>query len=135
MHVTREIEWGDCDPAGIVFYPNYFRWMDSTYHTFTRAIGFDQNSLPQDHGLFATPLIESTCRFLAPARFYQELQITPRVSRMGTSGLTVTYHFTIGEKPVAEGSEIRAFVTRDGDAIVKAPIPDPIRARLETYLA
>jgi len=29
-HVTRfTVEFGDCDPAQIVFYPNYFRWMDA----------------------------------------------------------------------------------------------------------
>ncbi len=27
-----EVSFGDCDPAGIVFYPNYFRWMDATVH-------------------------------------------------------------------------------------------------------
>ena len=29
-HTTRfTVEFGDCDPAQIVFYPNYFRWMDA----------------------------------------------------------------------------------------------------------
>ena len=27
MH--RTVEWGDCDPAGIIFYPTYYRWMDA----------------------------------------------------------------------------------------------------------
>lgn len=26
---TIRIEWGDCDPAGIVFYPRYFEWFDA----------------------------------------------------------------------------------------------------------
>ena len=135
MQVTRQIEWGDCDSAGIVFYPNYFRWMDSTYHAFTRLVGFDQNSLPRDYGLFATPLIEGSCRFFSPARCYQKLQITPLVIRLGTTSLSLTYHFAIGDVPVAEGNEIRAFVTQDGNAIVKAPIPEAIRTSLEAYLA
>ena len=25
----RTIEWGDCDPAGIVFNPRYFEWFDA----------------------------------------------------------------------------------------------------------
>jgi acyl-CoA thioesterase FadM len=27
--IVRDVTWGDCDPAGIIFYPNYFRWIDS----------------------------------------------------------------------------------------------------------
>ena len=26
---TIRIQWGDCDPAGIVFYPRYFEWFDA----------------------------------------------------------------------------------------------------------
>jgi hypothetical protein len=27
-HVTRfSVEFGDCDPAKIMFYPNFFRWL------------------------------------------------------------------------------------------------------------
>ena len=34
------IEWGDCDPAGIVFYPRYFEMFDaSTSALFERALG------------------------------------------------------------------------------------------------
>ena len=39
-HVTRfTVEFGDCDPAGIVFYPNYLRWMDAASLHFFRAMG------------------------------------------------------------------------------------------------
>ena len=27
--MPHRVEWGDCDPADIVFYPNYFRWFDA----------------------------------------------------------------------------------------------------------
>ena len=55
---TLTVEWGHCDPANIVFYPNYFSWFDaSTAHHFKVAglpkpelvrqfgvVGFIQNS-------------------------------------------------------------------------------------------
>ena len=35
---TVRIEWGDCDPAGIVFYPRYFAMFDaSTSYLFEAA--------------------------------------------------------------------------------------------------
>ena len=33
------VEWGDCDEAGIVYYPRYFYWMDCAFHRFLRARG------------------------------------------------------------------------------------------------
>ncbi len=36
---TITIEWGDCDPADIVFYPNYFRWFDASTANHFQAAG------------------------------------------------------------------------------------------------
>ena len=33
------VEWGDCDEAGIVYYPRYFYWMDCAFHRFLLARG------------------------------------------------------------------------------------------------
>ena len=30
-------QFGDCDPAGIVFFPNYSRWMDAASHHYFTA--------------------------------------------------------------------------------------------------
>ena len=30
--LTIKISWGHCDPAKIVFYPNYFIWFDQSVH-------------------------------------------------------------------------------------------------------
>lgn len=130
----RMIEWGECDAAGVVFYPNYFKWMDGAFHAFSRSVGFDQSSLARDHGLAGTPLIESNCRFFAPARFYELLCVSARVEHVGATSLTLVYRFRIGDTYIAEGRETRGFVTRTGEGIGKAPIPDSIRAELEQHL-
>jgi acyl-CoA thioester hydrolase len=39
------VEWGDCDEAGIVFYPNYFYWFDCTYQRWLRKHGLSQREL------------------------------------------------------------------------------------------
>ena len=35
-----EVKFGDCDPAGIVFYPNFYRWFDEAVHAAARACGW-----------------------------------------------------------------------------------------------
>ncbi len=132
---ARSIEWGDCDAAGIVFYPSFFRWMDAAFHAFTRSEGFDQKSLLRDFGVMGTPLVDARCRFLAPGRFYDDLAIALSVRALGRSSVTLAYRFSIGDTVIAEGEEIRAFVAKvDGGALRKAEIPEPIRRRLEPHL-
>lgn len=129
----RIIEWGDCDAAGIVYYPNYFRWIDGTFHALGRAAGFDQTALARDYGLLGTPLVESGLRFVAPARYHEALRIEARITRLGGSGLTVDYVLAVGARRVAEGREGRAFAAEVDGRLRAVPIPAPIRAALEAF--
>jgi len=129
----RVIEWGDCDAAGIVFYPNYFRWIDGCFHAMCRASGFDQMTMMRDHGLVGTPLVSSSLNFRSPGRYHDELRVTATITRMGGSGLTVDYRLTIADRLVAEGQEVRAVAAEVDGRLRSVPIPDAIRAALEPW--
>lgn len=129
----RIIEWGDCDAAGIVFYPNYFRWIDGCFHAMCRASGFDQMSLMRDHGLVGTPLVSSGLNFRSPGRYHDPLRVEAVISRLGGSGLTVDYRLTIGDRLVAEGQEVRAVAAEVAGKLKAVPIPEAIRAALEPW--
>lgn len=132
----RIIEWGDCDAAGIVFYPNYFRWIDACFHALGRAAGFDQTSLARDHGLIGTPLVEAALRFRAPARYHETLTVQARITRLGHSGLTLAYALSVEGRAVAEGREVRVFAATAEDGRLRpAPIPAAIRAALSPHVA
>jgi 4-hydroxybenzoyl-CoA thioesterase len=36
---TARVEFGDCDPAGIVWFPNFFRWIDAASRHFFAECG------------------------------------------------------------------------------------------------
>ena len=131
----RIIDWGDCDPAGIVYYPCYFRWIDATFHALGRAAGFDQTSLARDFGLLGTPLVDAGLKFLSPGRYHDPLRIEARIARMGGSTVTVAYALSIRGRAVAEGQEVRSFVAEVDGRLKAVPIPDPIRAALAPYVA
>ena len=130
----RRVEWGDCDAAGIVYYPNYFKWMDEVFHAFTRDLGFDQRSLGAA-GLLGTPLVDAHCSFTTPARYYDDLDITLNVTRLGRTSLGLAYAFRRGGQVVAEGTELRAFVAETGGRIAARPAPPEVRAALEAAMA
>ena len=129
----RVIEWGDCDAAGIVFYPNYFRWIDGCFHAMCRASGFDQMTMMKDHGLVGTPLIESGLKFRAPGRYHEDLTVSAVISRLGRSGLTVDYRLNVGERLVAEGQEVRAVAAEVEGKMRAVPMPEAIRAALQPW--
>lgn len=132
--VRREIEWGECDAMGIVFYPSFFKWMDAAFHAFTRSEGFDQASLAADYAIAGTPLVDAGCSFLAPGRFYDPLTIELTINKLGRSSLSLAYGFAIGETRIAEGHEARAFVAATPGGLQKAEMPGGIRAKLEKHI-
>ncbi|MBJ3778303.1 acyl-CoA thioesterase [Acuticoccus mangrovi] len=132
---SRIIEWGECDAAGIVYYPHYYMWMDNHFHAFGRSLGVDQRMLKEAYGLLGTPLVDTGCRFRAPATYGDELQVTLVLAAIGTSSLNLHYRFARGDTVTAEGRETRVFVRSEGEGIVTAPIPEDVRAAFTPYLA
>ena len=71
------IEWGDCDPAGIIFYPRYFEIFDaSTAALFERALGMTKFKHAQDTSI--SPAIRWCARarkFIKPTRFGDDVTV------------------------------------------------------------
>jgi YbgC/YbaW family acyl-CoA thioester hydrolase len=114
------IEWGDCDEAGIVFYPNYFYWFDCTFQRFLRARGLSQRELKKRFG-GVTPLVQVGADFTAPARYDDVVATQARIESWDERRFRVAYQFTVGERPVAHGFEVRAWATIAETAASAAP--------------
>ncbi|MEE8444405.1 MAG: acyl-CoA thioesterase [Alphaproteobacteria bacterium] len=125
--------WTDCDPAGINFYGNYFRWMDeASYHLFKSA-GLRWEEWRSRWDALGIPLIGAHADFKSPAKFGDQLDIESRVSEWGRSSFTVSHIFRDGERMTAEGWEKRVFCTgdpADPSTFASAPIPGDIRKPL-----
>ena len=123
---TIRVEWGDCDSAGIVFYPNYFAWFDvCTASLFERA-GLSYRAVLEDFGCVGIPAVDARARFGVPSSFGDELTVESWVSKWGRSSFTVTHRFLRGETVAVEGTETRVWARlhpADSKRIVGAPIP------------
>lgn len=128
----KTVHWGDCDAMGIVFYPNYFRWIDSTFHAMCAELGFSQKSLAE-YGVAGTPLADVGCRFRNPVSYNETLRVEARVTRLGGSSLTMGYTFLAGDTVTAEGHEARVFVAKGENGMKSTAIPEEIRALLSRY--
>ena len=131
----RRVEWGDCDPARIVFNPRYFEWFDAqTAHIF-EAVGFPKRDLMKRVDFAGFPLVEIKAKFLRPSRFGDLVTIESTILAFPKSSFDVQHHLFNGGELAVEGLETRVWVSRDPidlEKINSSPIPDDIRERFET---
>src|SRR5918911_163905 len=120
LSVRVEVGWGDCDPAGIVFYPRFYAWMDLTSHVLVRALGIRREAMvPPNPHLVGFPVVGAQAEFLAPARMDDRIEIRTWVSRVGRSSLSLRHEISrltpSGEleQLLVRGREDRVFVTND----------------------
>lgn len=126
------IQFGDCDPAGIVFYPNFLRWMDSASLNFFIACGVPPwNVTINTHGIIGTPLLEVSVRFRKPATYPEKIEVHTHVEEWRAK--VFVHHHTIkrGADVLCEGRETRAFVKREDGRMRSVPIPAEFRALCE----
>jgi 4-hydroxybenzoyl-CoA thioesterase len=127
------VEWGDCDPAGIVFYPNYFRWFDSGTAALFEAAGLALPLLYREHGLRGFPLLEAKASFSGSSAFGDELDCEASIAEWGAKTFTVRHLLRRGGSVLVEGSELRVCAVPhpdDPQRIKAAPIPAIVRERL-----
>jgi 4-hydroxybenzoyl-CoA thioesterase len=132
------VEWGHCDPAKIVFYPNYFVWFDhGTRHLFERA-GVGYKVMLDEYKTVGLPLVDAHAKFLAPSQFGDNLEITSHVSEWHRRTIVVTHEVSNAGAPAVRGEEIRVWASADPETpakLIMADIPDDFRARFDAASA
>ncbi len=127
------IEWGHCDPAGIVFNSRFFEFFDtSTWLLFDAALGVRPPDLASTFGIIGIPLVDARAEFRMPAKFGDMAEIASHVSEFRRSSFDVTHQITVGGQPAVEGSETRVWAARDKDnpdKIGAVPIPAEVIAK------
>jgi 4-hydroxybenzoyl-CoA thioesterase len=122
--------FGDCDPAGIVFFPNFSRWMDAaSLHFFMQCGVPPWRELQKTTGIIGTPLLEIHTKFFMPATYGETIEVHTTVEEWRAKVLIQRHRIVRGDDLICEGRETRAFVVRQPDGRLKAiPVPEDIKA-------
>jgi 4-hydroxybenzoyl-CoA thioesterase len=124
------IEWGDCDPAGIVFYPRYFMMFDAcTAHLLERGTGLNKLKLLQAYKFTGFPMVDTRARFVVPLRFGDDVTIESSITKVGTSSFEVRHAVLKGDVLAVEAEEVRVWVGSDLSDPMKMkaqPIPPTV---------
>ena len=136
MFVNRrdvQIQWGDCDPANIVYYPRYFAMFDDSTSTLFEVAGFSKQDLVRKYGLVGIPMVDTRSKFYIPSTYGDWITIETRIESINRSSFEVKHNVYKGEALAIEGFETRVLVGRDPDnpdKLKSAPFPAEMVAKL-----
>jgi 4-hydroxybenzoyl-CoA thioesterase len=136
MFVNRiqiRVEFGDCDPANIVFFANYFRWFDQCTSALFRAAGLPLGELFKSHGVVGIPLVGAQARFFIPSKFGDELVAESSVTEWKKSSFVVSHKFLSDGEVAVEGSETHVWAAAHptkANRMKSAPLPQDVIRKL-----
>jgi len=129
--VTRPIRFSHSDPAGIVYYPNYFDMMNGVVEDwFGQELRLDFVGLimGRRHGM---PIVHAECDFKVPSRFGDRLAFTLLVAKLGRASLAYRIVGHANGTLRLEARIVTVMIALDTGASVA--IPDELRRPIEDY--
>ena len=130
---TRRVRFSDCDPAGIVFFPQYLvmlngfveQWFDEGLRVpYAGLIGERRTGLPT---------VRLECDFTAVSRHGDVLTLSTQIEKLGRSSLTLRTEFHAGAELRLRARQV--LVCTSLHTHRPQPLPDDVRAALQAYLA
>ena len=108
------VRYAETDQMGVVYYANYYIWMEIGRVEFVRSRGVNYNDLEQNEGLFLA-VIESHCRYKGPARYDQEITIDTSIASANSRIVEFAYEMRIrgSDRVIAKGSTKHMWLNRD----------------------
>jgi 4-hydroxybenzoyl-CoA thioesterase len=125
------VEFGDCDPAGIVWYPNFYGWFDAASHRLADRAGLGLHVL-RAQGFVGLPLMQTGAQYLRPARFGDACEVHSIVTGFEARSFRIEHRILRGTETLVEGFEVRFLGERrpdDPQRLRAAPIPAEFRQR------
>lgn len=140
VHVHRiEVRFGDCDPAGIVYYPRFFGIFHDAMETwFSAGLGLPYSGVVSGRKL-GFPAVHTEADFRRPCALGDAIAVELRVTALGRSSIVLGYTVrgTGGDLRLT-GSTTSVVMDLDpaspGHRRAVA-IPDDLRGRIEAFMA
>jgi acyl-CoA thioester hydrolase len=128
VHRLR-VRFHECDPQGVVFYAQYFAYVDVALTEMWReAFGSYTDVVAAGTDVV---VVEAASTFRSSARFDDDLDVVLRIEQLGTTSMAMATAIRRDDELLVEGRIVHVFV--DAASMGKKAIPDHMRAALETY--
>jgi YbgC/YbaW family acyl-CoA thioester hydrolase len=130
FRITRRVEFGDTDMAGIVHFANFFRYMEAAETAFLRSLG-GSVKLEWEGQPIGFPRVAASCDYLNPAFFEDLIDIDVQIEHLGRKSVTYGFEFSRDGTPIARG-KVTSVCCKPGTRPMQSmEIPATFRALLE----
>lgn len=137
----QRVRYAETDQMGVVYYANYLVWFELGRVELLRTLGFDYRTLEAEHNCIL-PVVEASCRYRAPARYDDIIQIHAEPTLLRGSILKFGYRIERANRdssgtetapPVllAEGETVHVTCTPD---MQRCPLPEKYAAAIRTVM-
>ena len=126
------IEWGDCDPGGIAYFPRYFEYFDACTNALFERAGLRKPQMIKTYGIAGIPMVETRAKFLVPSQFGETVVVESCVAEWGRSSFSVHHKLFKGNVLAVEVFEKRVWVVRSAGGPVRykgQTIPQDVKDR------
>ena len=123
---SLRIQWGDCDPAGIVYFPRYFVFFDVCTGAIFEEVGLPKQALLKQYDIVGIPVVDISAKFMIPSKFGDDVDIVTSIREWKRSSFRVHHRLMKGAELAAEGYETRVWVGQHPEkpgAMKSRPIP------------
>lgn len=127
--IDVRVKYADTDQMAVVYYANYFVWLEIARTEFLRSLGVDYKSIEEKKGL-SLPVVEAYCKYRAPARYDDVVLIKTKASQVKSSTLRFDYNIfnkASGEL-LAEAYTTHVFIDKDRKPV---RLPEEIKSAFE----
>ena len=101
---------------GVVYYANYLVWMEVARVAYCRESGFEYRDMEREGGAYLV-VTEARCRYRAPARFDDEIDVACWVTESRSRTVRFAYEMRRDGELVATGETLHTVTDRDGRMI------------------
>jgi len=126
------IEWGDCDPEGIVYFPRYFEVFDACTRALFERAGLFKRDMLKKYDIAGIPVVDMKASFMIPSRFGDDVVVDSSVIKWGRSSFVVRHRLMRGDAIAVECFETRVWTARrDGEPgkLKARKVPDAVKVK------
>ncbi len=125
------VRFSHCDPAGIVFYPQYFIMFNGLVEDwFNQCLGLDYAATITERRL-GFPIVRLECDFVAPSKIGEIITFGLRLERLGRSSMAFAVDCRHEQKTRLSARFV--LVAMDLERQRAQPVPDDLRRLMAAF--
>ena len=129
----RRLQWSECDPGGIVFFPHYARWMVDGLNEMLLSLGIDPNKSVDENTRGGLPVLTIAMTFASAPALHELITHQISVKKIGGKSLVFVHRFLRDDQLLMEAEETRVWAQHDltnPTTLRTVLVPDDVRELL-----